>query len=72
MDITLKIEDPPTMDDQQSDDEISEPDEDTLAGQMAAMRGGPVKKTRDNDESDDESSTDDDQADSSDSDSDSD
>lgn len=26
------------------DDEISEPDEDTVAGQMAAMRGAPVKK----------------------------
>lgn len=72
VDISLKIEDPPAADDQQSDDEISEPDEDTLAGQMAAMRGGPVKKIRENEESDDESSTDDDQADSSDSDSDSD
>jgi len=57
------------VDDQQSDDEISEPDEDTLEGQLAAMRGG---KTRANNESDDESSTDDDQAGSSDSDSDSD
>lgn len=27
------------------EDEISEPDEDTVAGQMAAMRGAPVKKT---------------------------
>jgi translocation protein SEC63 len=37
-------------------DDISDPDEDTLAGQMAAMRGGSVKKIR----SDDESSTNDD------------
>jgi translocation protein SEC63 len=41
------------------DDEISEPDEDTLAGQMAMMRGGSVKK-RPVGESDGESSTDDD------------
>jgi translocation protein SEC63 len=42
-----------------SEDEISEPDEDSLAGQMAAMKGQPVKKRRE--ESDDESGTDDDQ-----------
>ena len=42
---------------QHREDEISDPEEDSLAGQMAAMRGGPVKKRRE--ESDDESSTDD-------------
>ncbi|EED83722.1 predicted protein [Postia placenta Mad-698-R] len=47
-------------DDQNSDDDISEPEEDSLAGQMALMRGGTVKK-RHGEESDDESSTDDDQ-----------
>ena len=36
------------------DDEISDPDEDSLAGQMAAMRGGNVKKRKG--ESDDEDS----------------
>lgn len=64
-DITLKIEDPPAVNDQESDDEISEPDEDSLAGQMAAMRGGKVKKRHDDDEdSDEESGTDDDDKDS--------
>jgi translocation protein SEC63 len=59
---------------QSEDDDISEPDEDTLAGQMAAMRGGSVKKRVDEDEdSDDESSgTDDDKSSNSSSDSDSD
>ena len=59
------------------DDDISDPEEDSLAGQMAMMRGGSVKKRPDGDDEDsdedDESSTDDDQKsdnDSSDSDSD--
>ena len=42
------------------EDEISDPEEDSLAGQMAMMRGGKVKKRPDG-ESDDESSTDDDE-----------
>ena len=54
-----------------AEDEISDPDEDTLAGQMAAMRGGAVKRIASDDE-DDESDTDgddsDDSSDSSDSD----
>lgn len=66
----MKVEEQPTVDDQASDDEISDPDEDSLAGQMAAMRGGAVKKIQD--DSDDESSTDDDKDSSVDSDSDSD
>ena len=58
-----------------AEDEISDPEEDSLAGQMAMMRGGSVKKhaDADEDESDEESSTDDDEkkgGDSSDSDSD--
>ena len=62
--LQLKIEDPPAVSDQQSDDEISEPDEDSLAGQMAAMRGGKVKKRQDDEEdSDEESGTDDDDKD---------
>lgn len=49
------------MDQEPSEDEISEPDEDSLAGQMAAMRGGPVKKRKvEDEESDEESGTDDD------------
>jgi translocation protein SEC63 len=43
-------------DEQHREDEISDPEEDSLAGQMAAMRGGSVKKHPE--ESDDESSTD--------------
>ena len=58
-DITLKIEDPSVLAaDDVNEDEISDPEEDSLAGQMALMRGGSVKKHADNDESDDESSTD--------------
>ncbi|RXW18693.1 hypothetical protein EST38_g7172 [Candolleomyces aberdarensis] len=57
-DLTPSIEHPPAADQEPSEDEISEPDEDSLAGQMAAMRGGPVKKRKD--ESDEESGTDDD------------
>ena len=44
---------------QVAEDDISDPEEDSLAGQMALMRGGKVKK-REEQESDDESSTDDD------------
>ncbi|THG98612.1 hypothetical protein EW026_g3617 [Hermanssonia centrifuga] len=71
-DITLTISQPEQ--EQEAEDEISDPEEDSLAGQMAMMRGGTVKKRQDgDDESDDESSTDDDRKeneDSSDSDSD--
>jgi len=70
IDIALKVEEPSADDQGSDDDDISEPDEDTLAGQMAAMRGGSVKKIRSEEESDDESSTDDDKASVSDSDSD--
>jgi len=58
-DLQLKVEEFTALnaDEQHREDEISDPEEDSLAGQMAAMRGGPVKKR--NDESDDESSTDD-------------
>ncbi|KAF8122761.1 translocation protein sec63 [Boletus edulis] len=73
--ISLKIDDVSTLaaEEQTPEDEISDPEEDSLAGQMAAMRGGQVKKVAAVEESDDddESSTDDDAdggADSSDSD----
>ncbi|KAH0587072.1 Translocation protein sec63 [Termitomyces sp. J132] len=62
--ITLKIEDASTLpNDVQFEDEISDPDEDSIAGQMAAMRGGPVKKKTIDGGSDDESTTDDDEND---------
>lgn len=44
-------------DEKHEEDQISDPEEDTLAGQMAAMRGGAVKKVP---YDSDESSTDDD------------
>ncbi|KAF7289535.1 J domain-containing protein [Mycena chlorophos] len=72
-DITMKIDNVSalTEEEQGQDDEISDPEEDTIAGQMAMMRGGNVKKIVE-EESDDESSTDDDESDDDSSDSDSD
>jgi translocation protein SEC63 len=59
-----------------ADDDISEPDEDTIAGQMAAMRGQPVKRIDGDGEGEDEYTTsdseEDESSDSSSSDSDSD
>lgn len=54
------------------EDEISDPEEDSLAGQMAMMRGGSVKKRQEESDEDDDSDTDGDEKgnDSSDSDSD--
>lgn len=59
-DVILKIDDPSVLasEDTTADDDISDPEEDSLAGQMALMRGGSVKK-RGDEESDEESSTDD-------------
>ncbi len=52
----MKIEEAPVSPADEMEDEISDPDEDSLAGQMAAMRGGSVKKRKE--ESDDEDSLD--------------
>ncbi|KAH9928945.1 Sec63 Brl domain-containing protein [Fomitopsis serialis] len=59
-DIEWRIEDPDAVNvvEMEGEDEISEPEEDSLAGQMALMRGGSVKQH--DGESDDESTTDDD------------
>jgi translocation protein SEC63 len=56
----LKIDDISALnaEEQTAEDEISDPEEDTLAGQMAAMRGGAVKRTLAPEDSEDESSTD--------------
>lgn len=73
--LQLRIDDVSALnaDEYQAEDEISDPEEDSLAGQMAAMRGGAVKKSQQYDQgSDDESTTDDDQESGSDSGSDSD
>ncbi|KAI0687349.1 translocation protein sec63 [Earliella scabrosa] len=74
-DVLLKIDDPAVLasDDANAEDEISDPEEDSLAGQMALMRGGAVKKSgAGEEESDEESSTDDDEEEKGDSSSDSD
>ncbi|KAG8899569.1 secretory subunit [Tulasnella sp. 403] len=55
--LPLKVEDLPA-DAESEEDEISEPDEDTFAGQMAVLRGEKVKRSPYHD--DDDSSTDDD------------
>ncbi|KAG8740640.1 secretory subunit [Ceratobasidium sp. 414] len=62
MDLSLTVEDVSALSAEEAgaEDEISDPDEDTLAGQMAAMRGGSVKRTADDD--DDESDTDGDES----------
>ncbi|KAI9705222.1 MAG: secretory subunit [Bogoriella megaspora] len=39
MDVTLKVENASTAEEIDSEDEISEPDEDTIAGQMQALKG---------------------------------
>ncbi|POW06087.1 hypothetical protein PSHT_10502 [Puccinia striiformis] len=53
----LRVEDKEAANGNDEDDDISEPDEDTLAGQMAAMRGKPTKKSGDGNDSDDTSGT---------------
>ena len=57
--ITLRVEEPAAI--EEVEDDISEPDEDSLAGQMAIMKGGKVKR-QDEYESDDESETDEEEA----------
>jgi len=59
-DITLEVVDASELDDegQGAEDEISDPEEDSLAGQMAAMRGGGVKKRQAESDDDDDSDTD--------------
>ena len=42
------------MDERGVEDEISDPEEDSLAGQMALMKGGNVKKSPVHGESDDD------------------
>ncbi|KAL8278314.1 hypothetical protein RQP46_009206 [Phenoliferia psychrophenolica] len=59
-DLRMKVEPPPAdgagLDDE---DDISEPDEDTIAGQMALMKGQPVRRADDSD--DDTSGTEEDE-----------
>ncbi|GAA6014793.1 hypothetical protein JCM10207_002182 [Rhodosporidiobolus poonsookiae] len=71
-DMRMKVE-PPTAE-ADSEDDISEPDEDTIAGQMALMKGQPVRRhgEGDSDDEDEDESETDSESDSSDSSSDSD
>ncbi len=39
----MKVEEPPPNAQESEDEDISDPEEDSLAGQMAMMRGGKVK-----------------------------
>ncbi|KAH7374781.1 translocation protein sec63 [Plectosphaerella cucumerina] len=68
MEVTLVVEDASRAATMAAEDEISEPEEDSLAGQMSALKGGSVPGTtkprrKAEEESDDESGTDDDEAD---------
>ena len=62
--VQLKVEDVSQLSAEEhvAEDEISDPEEDSLAGQMALMKGGSVKRSLVHAESDDddESETDDD------------
>lgn len=63
MSVLLKVDDASKLEEGDFEDDISEPDEDTLAGQMAAMRGEKVKSAKQiqEEEDEEESATDDDQ-----------
>ncbi|CAH0033386.1 unnamed protein product [Clonostachys rhizophaga] len=69
MEVTLVVEEANKAVSMSTEDEISEPDEDSLAGQMQALKGGapPPKPRRrpanDDDSSDEESGTDDEEED---------
>ena len=52
----LKVEEPPSDNELSDDEDISDPEEDTLAGQMAMMRGGKVKASAVHDNDDDDES----------------
>ncbi|KAI4870771.1 Sec63 Brl domain-containing protein [Hypoxylon rubiginosum] len=61
MEVTLNVEDASKAAAMAAEDEISEPEEDSLAGQMSALKGGAApkpKKRKDDDSEDDESGTD--------------
>ncbi|KAH7162294.1 Sec63 Brl domain-containing protein [Dactylonectria estremocensis] len=58
MEVTLVVEEASKAAAMQAEDDISEPEEDTLAGQMQALKGGQTAKPRrSQDDSDDESGT---------------
>ena len=51
--MTLRVDKAPDSDEEE-EDEISDPEEDTIAGQMALMRGERVKRVMESDEDEDE------------------
>ncbi|KAF2124721.1 protein translocation protein SEC63 [Dothidotthia symphoricarpi CBS 119687] len=58
MEVTLVVEDASKAEEVEEDGEISEPDEDTIAGQMRTLKGdAPLKKRRQHDDSSDGSDT---------------
>ncbi|KAI0429675.1 Sec63 Brl domain-containing protein [Xylaria sp. FL1042] len=67
MDVTLSVEEASKAAQMAAEDEISEPDEDSIAGQMSALKGGPVAKRKviKEEESDDESGTEEEESDTS-------
>ncbi|KAI1742238.1 Sec63 Brl domain-containing protein [Xylaria scruposa] len=68
MEVTLSVEEASKAAQMAAEDEISEPEEDSLAGQMSALKGGPVAKRKeaaDEEESDDESGTEEEESDTS-------
>lgn len=76
MEVTLVVEEASKAEEIGAEDDISEPDEDSLAGQMQALKGGAPpprkKKAKDEETSDEESNTDEDVDDTSDTDTDTD
>ncbi|CAJ2510222.1 Uu.00g061220.m01.CDS01 [Anthostomella pinea] len=71
MEVTLSVEDASKAAQMTAEDEISEPEEDSLAGQMNALKGGSVpttkpKKRKEESDSDEESGTDEEESDTSD------
>ncbi|KAH6897168.1 Sec63 Brl domain-containing protein [Thelonectria olida] len=67
MEVTLVVEEASKAAEMQAEDEISEPEEDSLAGQMHALKTGqaPKPRRRADDDSDDESGTDEEEDDTS-------
>ncbi|KAI1432955.1 Sec63 Brl domain-containing protein [Xylaria sp. CBS 124048] len=67
MEVTLSVEEASKAAQVAAEDEISEPEEDSLAGQMNALKGGPVARRKANavEESDDESGTEEEESDTS-------
>lgn len=53
----MKVEPPTAAGELADEDDISEPDEDSIAGQMAMLKGQPVRRIRsESDEDDDDTS----------------